>query len=253
MAYGGVRLTERGRASLSSAAVSVPAERIAAMTVSGQTEYDAALFGRLSALRRQRADAANIPAFVVFSDRTLAEMATYFPQSEQSLLAIHGVGSRKLEQHGAAFLEAIRAYCSEQGLAERPRPAVAPAGRGTGYDGSRRRWEYKRRDVRRGTHGGRDRRALRREPQDDLRAPGSVGPGGPGARCGPLTGRIAAFPVRASPRAGAVSGDGLPLPRPQSARSPATWCPTKSCTCSATATSAAFSGRTRRALSDAAT
>ena len=53
-------------------------------------------------------------------------MATYFPQSEERFLAIHGVGRRKLAQYGERFLAAIRAYCAEHGLAERPKTA-APA------------------------------------------------------------------------------------------------------------------------------
>ena len=63
---------------------------------------------------------------MVFSDRSLTEMATCFPQSEASFLAIHGVGRHKLAQYGERFLAVIRAYCAEHGLAERPKTA-APA------------------------------------------------------------------------------------------------------------------------------
>ena len=53
------------------------------------------------------AKAQNAPAYVVFSDRSLAEMAAHRPTSLSALREIHGVGDRKLERYGAAFLEVI--------------------------------------------------------------------------------------------------------------------------------------------------
>jgi ATP-dependent DNA helicase RecQ len=81
-------------------------------------EGDEALFELLRTKRKQMADAAGIPPYVVFSDRTLVEMATRFPQSEQSLGRISGVGQAKLRSYGAGFLEIIRAYCGSRGIAE---------------------------------------------------------------------------------------------------------------------------------------
>lgn len=98
--------------------------------------YDAGLFERLRALRREIAEANNLPPYIIFSDRSLVEMATYFPASESSFLAIHGAGERKLAQYGQRFLAAIGAYAAEHGLSERPRssnagpPAALPAARG---------------------------------------------------------------------------------------------------------------------------
>jgi len=65
------------------------------------------LFNRLRALRKQIADAANVPPFVVFSDATLLEMASSRPRDERELLAVTGVGEHKLRKYGAAFLSAI--------------------------------------------------------------------------------------------------------------------------------------------------
>ena len=62
---------------------------------------------------------------MVFSDRSLTEMATYFPQSEAGFLAIHGVGRRKLAEYGERFLAAIRTYCAEHGLRERTQAGTA--------------------------------------------------------------------------------------------------------------------------------
>ncbi len=89
------------------------------------TGYDAILLEQLRSLRRALAEAANLPPYVIFHDRTLIEMATYFPQSPESFLALDGVGERKLERYGDAFLSLLRHYCSEHNLKERPRATLA--------------------------------------------------------------------------------------------------------------------------------
>lgn len=65
------------------------------------------LFEMLRALRKRIADEAGVPPFVVFSDATLVEMAQARPRDEGELLAITGVGQRKLARYGALFLDAI--------------------------------------------------------------------------------------------------------------------------------------------------
>lgn len=67
-----------------------------------------ALFERLRVLRRKLADERKVPAFVVFSDKTLQDMAGRRPQSRDEFLEVHGVGQRKLEEYGDAFLEELR-------------------------------------------------------------------------------------------------------------------------------------------------
>ncbi len=101
---------------LQAEALPAPAARQA-----GEIEHDPALFDRLRQTRKALAEAAGLPPYVIFSDRTLVEMAAYYPQSEASLLQISGVGQVKLEHYGQAFLTVITAYCQERGLAERPR------------------------------------------------------------------------------------------------------------------------------------
>jgi ATP-dependent DNA helicase RecQ len=54
-------------------------------------------------------------------------MATCFPQSDASFLAIHGVGRHKLAQYGERFLAVIRAYCAERGLVERSKTVTPTA------------------------------------------------------------------------------------------------------------------------------
>ncbi len=67
------------------------------------------LFEELKALRRNLADAKGVPAYVVFSDATLIAMATARPRDEAELLNVSGVGPKKLETYGEAFLEVLRA------------------------------------------------------------------------------------------------------------------------------------------------
>jgi len=68
---------------------------------------DTGLFDRLRALRRQLADAENVPAYIVFSDAVLREMARRKPRTESQLLAVPGVGPAKLTRYGKAFLELL--------------------------------------------------------------------------------------------------------------------------------------------------
>ena len=70
---------------------------------------DSPLFEELRQLRRSLADERDVPAYVVFSDATLLAMAERRPATEAELLSISGVGPRKLETFGEAFLEVLRA------------------------------------------------------------------------------------------------------------------------------------------------
>jgi ATP-dependent DNA helicase RecQ len=88
-------------------------------------EFDRELFELLRKLRKSLADAQNVPPYVVFADKTLIEMATYFPQSRASLGRVHGVGEAKLEKYGPAFLLEISRYSRERGL-RKARSVKAP-------------------------------------------------------------------------------------------------------------------------------
>ena len=74
-------------------------------------EYNPALFALLRQKRKELADQESLPPYVIFSDKTLVEMAAYYPQSLDSLLKISGVGRVKLRQYGETFLAVIQAYC----------------------------------------------------------------------------------------------------------------------------------------------
>jgi len=66
------------------------------------------LFERLRALRKRLADAEGVPAYIVFSDAVLRQMAAASPKSPDGLLALSGVGPVKLERYGEAFLALLR-------------------------------------------------------------------------------------------------------------------------------------------------
>jgi ATP-dependent DNA helicase RecQ len=68
---------------------------------------DEALFERLRELRKRLADARGVPAYVVFSDKTLRAMAAARPATPGQLLAVSGVGPMKMERYGDTFLEEI--------------------------------------------------------------------------------------------------------------------------------------------------
>jgi ATP-dependent DNA helicase RecQ len=69
---------------------------------------DPDLFERLRVLRRRLADAEGKPAYIIFSDAVLRDMAQKRPKSEAQLLRVSGVGVAKLERYGKAFLELLR-------------------------------------------------------------------------------------------------------------------------------------------------
>ncbi|WP_397541888.1 DNA helicase RecQ [Roseovarius salis] len=71
------------------------------------SEEDAPLLSALKAKRRAIAEAARMPAYIVFNDRTLIEMAERRPRTMDEMASVSGVGAKKLEQYGAAFLEVI--------------------------------------------------------------------------------------------------------------------------------------------------
>jgi len=73
-------------------------------------DADAGLLAALKALRTRIAKEIRQPAYVVFADRTLIEMAAIGPKSLDDMRLVHGVGAAKLERYGASFLEVVRAH-----------------------------------------------------------------------------------------------------------------------------------------------
>jgi ATP-dependent DNA helicase RecQ len=62
------------------------------------------VFEALRTLRAKIANEANVPAYIVFSDKTLKELSLYLPQDKAHMLAIHGIGDVKYDRYGEEFL-----------------------------------------------------------------------------------------------------------------------------------------------------
>ena len=76
----------------------------------GAIECDEVLFERLRTLRRQLADERGVPAYIIFSDVSLREMARNYPTNSTEFRRIPGVGEQKLKDFGEAFLSEIRSH-----------------------------------------------------------------------------------------------------------------------------------------------
>ncbi|SHO58277.1 ATP-dependent DNA helicase RecQ [Vibrio quintilis] len=77
--------------------------------------YDRQLFAKLRKLRKSIADEDDIPPYVVFSDATLIDMAEILPTSYGEMLAVNGVGQRKLEKYADPFLDLIQEHLTYHG------------------------------------------------------------------------------------------------------------------------------------------
>ncbi len=78
------------------------------------------LFERLRVLRKQLADAQNVPPYVIFTDTTLEDMARQRPTTPDKLRAVSGVGERKLQLFGRQFLEIITGYVRDENQQNSP-------------------------------------------------------------------------------------------------------------------------------------
>jgi ATP-dependent DNA helicase RecQ len=81
--------------------------------------YIQPLFDQLRSLRSEFARNEKVPPYVVFSDATLVEMATYLPQNDWEMRKISGIGDLKFDKYAADFLRVIKAYCVENSLVSR--------------------------------------------------------------------------------------------------------------------------------------
>lgn len=85
----------------------------------GGDALDPILFKMLSTLRGQVARENDVPSYVIFQDPSLEAMATVYPQTEEELLNIPGVGAGKAKRYGKQFCELIKKHCEENEI-ERP-------------------------------------------------------------------------------------------------------------------------------------
>jgi ATP-dependent DNA helicase RecQ len=88
-------------------------------TTAEEAEYDTSLFALLRTKRKELADSAGVPPYVIFSDKTLVQMATYFPQTKDGLLNMSGMGKVKYERYGEDFLAIIKEYSKDNKVEEK--------------------------------------------------------------------------------------------------------------------------------------
>ncbi|MHC4755129.1 MAG: DNA helicase RecQ [Planctomycetota bacterium] len=122
--YNVLRVTEKGRAVLKgeeTPRLLKPAIRKAKVKLSKAVTdswegVDKGLFEALRILRSEIAGKKKIPAYVVFGDATLRDMARKRPDSLDTFLYVKGVGEKKCKKYGETFIAAISDYCSEHSL-----------------------------------------------------------------------------------------------------------------------------------------
>jgi ATP-dependent DNA helicase RecQ len=117
--FGTLELTAEGLAALRqrkpivlTQPMTAPAEKTR-MPRSGEITCDEELFERLRQLRKTLADERNVPAYIVFSDVSLRQMARHYPANDEQLARINGVGEKKLKEFGASFLSEIAAHLQQ--------------------------------------------------------------------------------------------------------------------------------------------
>lgn len=81
--------------------------------------FDTVLFEKLKEKRKEIAEQKNVYPFFIFNNRTLQEMATYYPVTRESLSKLYGIGSRKLENYVDTFLDIIKEHCKINNIQER--------------------------------------------------------------------------------------------------------------------------------------
>ena len=123
--YGRWTMTDRGREILRGAAkIELRKDKLAAATTKRSrrgaksaagllADSDQPLFEALKDLRRSLAEEQQVPAYVVFPDRSLLEMARLKPATRDDMILVHGVGQVKLDRHGEAFLRLIRQHVAD--------------------------------------------------------------------------------------------------------------------------------------------
>jgi superfamily II DNA helicase RecQ len=82
--------------------------------VEADAQVDERLLEKLRAWRLETAQARDVPAYVVFHNRTLREIAAQYPTTREALLAVKGVGPHKLAQYGDDLLALILVHLAGQ-------------------------------------------------------------------------------------------------------------------------------------------
>ena len=115
-----LKLTDKSRDVLKGeAAVELVSSTTRLEAESDEPDHEPDLFNRLKYIRKQMAQEEDVAPYMIFSDATLMELATYLPQSREELPKINGFGAKKLEQYGDKFLGIVINYCKSNNLETR--------------------------------------------------------------------------------------------------------------------------------------
>ena len=116
--HGGLSVTEKGWQVLKGGdqffGLSVESVHLATSEI--LSDYDIGLFELLRVERDRIARIEDVQHFVIFHDKALQAMATYYPTTEESFRLMHGVGPSKTEKYADTFLPIIQGYCVEHGI-----------------------------------------------------------------------------------------------------------------------------------------
>ena len=120
-------LNDREKLTLTRLKQTTPVQKTA-LAGDRETAYDTKLFDELAALRLEIATDREVPAYQIFGNKSLQQMAFHMPQNEVEFSKISGVGDAKLRDFSERFLEVINEYMQANGqpLAVNPVPVSAP-------------------------------------------------------------------------------------------------------------------------------
>ena len=119
--FGGLTITLKGQAVLNGKSrfeyrqMAAPTDRTSrqerrADTIAASSNVDSGILQALKAKRTELARDRSVPPYVIFSDKSLIDMADRRPRSPQEFLDVHGVGEKKAEQFSAIFLSVLEAH-----------------------------------------------------------------------------------------------------------------------------------------------
>lgn len=118
--YPVLQLTEKSKAVLRGEQQVMLVESVNRVeAITNDIPFEMELLTLLKSLRMRLAHEASVPAYVIFSDATLMEIANYLPDTLNDLKLISGFGSIKIEKYGNLFLSTIIEYCKAHGLSSR--------------------------------------------------------------------------------------------------------------------------------------
>ena len=118
--YPVLKLTERSKAVLKGEEKVMLVKSVTRKEVEHKEQpYEVELLSLLKILRNRLAEQAQVPAYIIFSDTTLIELAAYLPQNMSELEKISGFGEIKLQRYGKVFLDEVLNYSKKNNLQSR--------------------------------------------------------------------------------------------------------------------------------------